>query len=189
MSETKLNKAFKEKDVKRLRNILTNKQGEKSSSSIGYKKKQEFHEEGDIWEEGGRNWTIKNGIKQNVTKLDRAKKFYMMPLFCPECSNVMRGKNDKVFYNIHHKCYNCVVEFEQKLRIEGKFDEHLIDIHNSQVDNMIKDLELFIEESKKETGKGYVTEAGDVEQWIGGDKANLEQEIKNTINYLKSLKK
>ena len=50
---------------------------------IGYSKKQEFHGEGDVWEEDGRQWTIKNGIKQNVTKLDKAKKEVTLPLFCP----------------------------------------------------------------------------------------------------------
>ena len=39
----------------------------------GYTKKQEFHEEGDMWEEDGRTWTIKDGIKQNITRLDKTK--------------------------------------------------------------------------------------------------------------------
>lgn len=189
MGETKLNKAFKEKDVKRLRNIISGKTGEKTISGIGYKKKQEFHNDGDIWEENGRTWILKNGIKQNITKLDNAKKFHIMPLFCPNCSNVMRGKNDKIFYNIHHKCFNCVLEFEQQLKREGKFDEYLISIHNNQISNMINELKNFIPESKKENGKSYITEAGDIEQWLGGNQENLEIEVKNTINYLESLKK
>jgi len=73
MSESVLKKDFKEKDVQRLRNLVQGKYGEKTSTSIGYTKQQEFHDEGDIWEEDGRKWTIKNGIKQNVTKLDKAK--------------------------------------------------------------------------------------------------------------------
>jgi hypothetical protein len=189
MSETKLNKSFREKDVRRLRNIITGNVGEKSTTGIGYKKKDEIHEEGDVWEEGGRTWTIKNGIKQNITKLDAAKKIHLMPLFCPNCSNVMKGRNDKIFYNIHHKCFNCVVDFEQQLKREGKFDQHLISIHNSQIDNMIDDLKLVIEESKRETGKSFVTEAGDVEEWLGSGQENLEIEVNNAIIYLESLKK
>jgi hypothetical protein len=42
---------------------------------IGYNGPQEEeHKEGDIWEQGGRTWTIRDGIKENVTKLDKLKK-------------------------------------------------------------------------------------------------------------------
>ena len=90
-----LKKDFKSADVQRLRNLVTGKHNEKSTTGIGYNKKQEFHDEGNVWEEDGRQWTIKNGIKQNLTKLDKAKKLVVMPLFCPCCSNLMKNKNDK----------------------------------------------------------------------------------------------
>ena len=70
MSENVLKKDFKSADVQRLRNLMTGKQGERTAAGVGYSKKQEFHEEGDVWEKDGRQWTIKNGIKQNITKLD-----------------------------------------------------------------------------------------------------------------------
>jgi hypothetical protein len=74
MSENVLKKDFKSADVQRLRNLMTGKQGERIAAGVGYSKKHQFHEEGDVWEEDGRQWTIKNGIKQNITKLDKAKK-------------------------------------------------------------------------------------------------------------------
>jgi hypothetical protein len=52
---------------------MQGKHGEKTIVGTGYTKQQEFYEEGDIWEADGRQWTIKNGIKQNLTKLDKAK--------------------------------------------------------------------------------------------------------------------
>ena len=70
--ENVLKKEFKQKDVQRLRNLLTKKHGDKTTVGIGYSKQQEFHKEGDIWEEDGRKWTIKNGVKQNITKMDEA---------------------------------------------------------------------------------------------------------------------
>ena len=45
MSENVLKKEFKEKDVQRLRNLVQGKYGEKTSTSIGYTKEQEFHNE------------------------------------------------------------------------------------------------------------------------------------------------
>ena len=84
-----LKKEFKQKDVERMRNLITGKQGKKTTTGIGYTKKKVHHEEGDIWEEDGRQWTIKDGIKQNITKLDKAKKSHRMPIFCPDCSKPM----------------------------------------------------------------------------------------------------
>lgn len=96
-----LNKEFQKKDVERLRNLVKGKYGDKTTIGIGYTKKYEVHNEGDIWEENERTWTIKNGIKQNVTKLDRVKALYSMPLLCPKCSKPMRSHIDKPFYDTH----------------------------------------------------------------------------------------
>jgi hypothetical protein len=79
-----LNKEFQKKDVQRLRNLVQGKYGDKTTVGVGYSKKYEHHKEGDVWEENGRQWTIKNGIKQNVTKLDLAKEAHVLPLLCPK---------------------------------------------------------------------------------------------------------
>ena len=84
-----LKKEFQEKDVERLRNLITGKYGEKTHSSVGFTKADQIYNEGDIWEENGRTWTIKEGIKQNITKLDKAKKAHIMPLLCPNCGKIM----------------------------------------------------------------------------------------------------
>ena len=112
--ESVLKKDFKEKDVQRLRNLVQGKYGEKTRSSVGFSKVEEFHNEGDIWEADGRTWTIKDGIKQNLTKFDKGKKYHVMPLLCPVCSKVMKNRNDKPFYNIHKMCFNCVIDMEAK---------------------------------------------------------------------------
>ena len=105
-----LKKEFQEKDVERLRNLITGKYGEKTRSSVGFSKAEEFYAEGDIWEADGRTWTIKDGIKQNITKLDKAKKAHIMPLLCPKCGKVMKKRNDKPAYNLHKMCFNFVAE-------------------------------------------------------------------------------
>jgi hypothetical protein len=62
MSENVLKKNFKQKDVQRLRNLVQGKNGERTTAGIGYEKKKSFYNEGDVWEEDGRQWTIKNPI-------------------------------------------------------------------------------------------------------------------------------
>lgn len=189
MAETQLNKEFKKEDVQRLRNLIQGKYNDSVRTGVGYSKKKEFYSEGDIWVEDGRKWTIKNGIKQNITKLDSAKKANLMPLFCPKCSNLMKGQNDKSFYNIHKMCFNCVIDFEHQLKLEGKFEQYLIDIHNSQIDAQIKEFTNWLENEKLEKNNSYITENGDIEEWLGGNIDNLENEINNAIKFLETLKK
>jgi hypothetical protein len=84
MKDNILKKEFAKKDVQRLRNVLKGKAGERTVDGIGYTKVNELRKEGDIWTENGREWTIKGGLKQNITRLDKAKEA-SMPMFCPTC--------------------------------------------------------------------------------------------------------
>jgi hypothetical protein len=191
MSSTVLKKEFREKDVQRMRNLVTNKQGEKTSISIGYNKDVNERKEGEQWEEGGRTWTIQNGIKLNVTKLDQAKKTATMPLFCPSCSKIMKHKFDKGFYMQYHKCYDCILNFEVQLKRKGLWEAHVQKIHNSDIEGLKYDFTAFMESLLTDSNQGYVTEQGDVEQWTssGADKELLKKQLDETITYLDSLKK
>ena len=94
--ESVLKKQFQKKDVERLRNLMQGKYGDKSGTSVGFKKAKDYYNEGDIWEADGRTWTIKNGIKQNVTKLDKAKKAHVVPLLCPKCKKAMKRVDKRI---------------------------------------------------------------------------------------------
>ena len=69
-----LKKEFKRKDVQRARNLIQGKTGASTGIQIGYNKITEDHKEGDVWTENRKTWTIKNGIKQTISKLDAIKK-------------------------------------------------------------------------------------------------------------------
>jgi len=190
VKENVLKKDFKKQDVERIRNLVQGKYGEKTRSSVGFSKKQEFHQEGDIWETDGRTWTIKNGIKQNITKLDKAKKAHLMPLLCPECNRVMKKKMDKQFYNIHTMCFDCVVDMEHELKKKGEWEAYQTKIHNNEIDNKIKEYKLWVDEKVNESNNGFVTEAGDVEQWKGKvNKEMVSKSVDEVVTYLESLKK
>ena len=40
------------------------------------------HKEGDTWLESGKTWTIKNGVKKTVTKMDAFRKQIITPIAC-----------------------------------------------------------------------------------------------------------
>ena len=190
MKENVLKKEFKKQDVERIRNLVKGKYGEKTRSSVGFSKKESFHQEGDIWEADGRAWTIKNGIKQNITKLDKAKKAHVMPLLCPKCNRVMKKRVDKQYYTIHKTCFDCVVDFEHELKKKGEWEAYQTKIHNNEIDNKIKEYKLWIEEKLNESNNGFVTEAGDVEKWVGKiDRNKVAENVDEVVTYLESLKK
>tara|TARA_B100000287_G_C20526248_1_gene738983 strand:+ start:431 stop:1012 length:582 start_codon:yes stop_codon:yes gene_type:complete len=192
MSDNVLKKQFKKRDVQRLRNLIQGKYGDKTREGVGYNKTQELHKEGDIWEENGRKWTIKNGIKQNITKLDGLKKLVIPPLFCPNCNKQMKKRMDGDMYRIHKKCWDCVVYFETMLRKEGLFEKYRNAIHNKNLDAFLEDYEKWANEAIDKTSQNtyFYTEEGDREKWSGGrKKSKLKKKLKESIKQLKKLKK
>ena len=186
--ETVLKKNFQKRDVERLRNLMTGKYGEKTRSSVGFTNKQEFYNEGDIWESDGRTWTIKNGIKQNVTKLDKAKKEHNMPLFCPKCSKLMK-RVDKPYHNVHKYCLDCHARAEDKLKAEGKYEEHYKEINNKIIDDRVDEFKQYVKDQLSESNDSFISENGEVENWVGKlDTGKVDEFTKDIIKHLKSLK-
>jgi len=184
-----LKKQFSEKDVQRLRNLVKGKYGDKTTIGIGYTKKEESYSEGDVWEENGRKWTIKDGIKQNITKLDKAKLLNHLPLFCPECNSLMKNRNDKVFYNTYKRCFECHVKFETELRRLGLWEEYEKNIINNDITNIIDEFTAWADDELNSNNESYITEDGEIENWIGNTKNKILQNKEETIKYLLSLKR
>ena len=189
--ENVLKKQFAEKDVQRLRNLVQGKHADKSSTSIGFTKEQEGpHIEGDILTERDKTWTIKDGIKQNVTKLDAAREAVNFPIFCPSCKKPMKPHLDKKWFNMYRRCFNCQIDFEAAIRKEGLWKEYEKLTINSDIDGLINEFQIWIDDQiEHSTIQSYVTEAGDVEKWTGSVKNKLLESKEETIKYLQSLKK
>ena len=178
-----LNKEFKKTDVNRLRNLIQGKTDESTGTQIGYNTKQEDRKEGDIWVENKKTWTIKKGIKQTISKLDKIKKEVFMPLCCPECGNVMKKRLDKPNYNIHKKCFDCVVDFEHKLKIKGEYKTYIKTLEAKNSLDIVSEMESYLLDAINTSNSGFVSEDGVVERWVGGvDKVKLTKQIKEAVN-------
>ena len=186
--DTLLQKQFNEKDVKRMRSLITKDYNKSISTQVGYTKQTTQHNEGDVWEEDDKVWTIRNGIKMTVPKSNNLRHLVVMPLVCPSCNKPMAStQSNKDMYNAHGKCLDCVIEFETKLKAEGKFDEYKQQILQKALDQYINNIEQEFEEFINETDTN-VTEAGDVERWVGGEnKENIKKQVHEYINQLKSI--
>jgi len=191
MSDNMLKKEFNKRDVQRMRNIITKDYSAKTTTQIGYTKEHVEYKEGDIWEENGKQWTIKNGIKQTINKLDGIKKLLVMPLTCPNCKKPMtKGKLDKYMYSIHQKCSDCVIEYETKLKGLGKYEEYEKNIKKQSIAYHIKEMEnVLLELVMNQSDESFVTEAGDIESWKGKgiDTKILMQDIQEYIQKLKDV--
>lgn len=191
MGESLLKKEFKQKDINRARNLITKDFSGKTVDGVGYQKAYQHHEEGDIWEENGRQWTIKNGIKQNVTKLDAAKKALQIPLKCPKCGGPMKHHLAQKMYKIHGFCFDpCTVEYEAELRRAGLYESYEKSMIKGSLESYIKDVEAFILEQIS-TVDTFVTEQGDVESWTNNStkmnnklSENLQEFLKHVKSYL-----
>lgn len=184
-----LQKDFKSKDVRRMRNIISKNYTDKVSTQTGYTKSYTQHEEGEVWEEEGKQWTIKNGLKQTVTRFDKLKKSIMLPLLCPECNRLLSNTPlNKKMWPIHGSCFDCVIVMETKLKREGKFEEYQKNMMMSGVETHIKEIEGLLLDIMLDSGREeFVTEAGDIEDW-GSGTFNKDQIVKDMQEYLQKLK-
>jgi len=179
--DSTLKKEFKKSDVQRMRNIITGKTGDRTQILGGWENKIEERKEGDTWEEDGKKWTIKNGIKQSITKLDKFKHLVSLPLTCPSCKKSMKADElNKKMYSLHKVCLNCVVDMEAKLKIEGKYEQYEKNILNMNKNASLEEFEQALD-SWLEEKDTFVTEQGDIESWQGGDKTQIYKQLKEKI--------
>ena len=173
-----LKKEFKRKDVDRARNLIMGKSGASSETQVGYNKKRIEYKEGDVWKENGKTWTIKDGIKQTISKLDAIKKEVFMPLCCPKCGKVMKCQLDKPNYKIHKMCFNRVVEFEGKLKLRGEYDSYIKKLQLKNRLTKINEIENMFLDLANQSNEGFISEQGEIERWKGGiDKEKITKDI------------
>ena len=187
MSESLLKKEFKESDIQRVRNIVNKDFTSKTKSQTGYQKAYQRYIEGDIWEESGKTWTIKNGIKQNITKLDAAKKAVRTPLTCPKCGGPMKHHLAKKIYKIHGFCfYPCTVEMEADLRKAGLYQAYEKKMMQGNIKAFASDIEQWVDDYIN-AEMSFVTEQGDVEDWKSNDniKKRVLENLKMYLGHLK----
>jgi hypothetical protein len=178
-----LKKEFKKRDVNRARNLIMGKTNASTGTQIGYKKEIKEYKEGDVWVEGRKTWTIKNGIKQTISKLDKIKKEIFMPLKCPCCGNVMKKRLDKPNYRIHKKCFDCVIEFEADLKNKGKYKEYKKNLIIKNSLNIVDEMESYLLDAVNTSNSGFVSEDGVIEKWIGGiNKKEYTKNIQEAAN-------
>ncbi len=189
MSEHNLKKEFSKRDVQHMRNLITGDAGGATTTQAGYTKQYIEHKEGDVWEEGGKQWILKNGIKQTVTRFDKLKESILLPLTCPKCGKAMKNHHlNKKMWPIHKTCFDCVITMETELKRTGQYEAYVRDLTTRGIRTYVKDLEdALLEIALMDSNEGFVTEAGDIEKWAGKgvDTKKMTEDLQEYIQKIK----
>ena len=106
----------------------------------------------DLEEKKKREDEVKADRERRNDRMD-ALKDAKIPWFCPECNKVMKSRLDDKMYRLHNHCFDCQVKFENKLRIDGKYEEwEEKKVLNNQL-SYIKDQIDSIADWKEQTSK------------------------------------
>ena len=67
-----------------------------------------------------------------------------------------------------------------------EYEKHII---NTDIDGIINDFKIWADEDINLSNSSYITEAGEIERWVGSSKQKLLENREETIKYLESFKK
>ena len=124
-----------ERQNKALKDLMTTGKTEKDYVQVGYEGKQE-----DL------------GGKTRESELSKVMQSVRMPWFCPNCKKAMKKKLDDKFWRLMGHCFDCQVDFENKLRIKGEFGQYAQQKMLENQKSQLKDLEQSIDDFEKTGG-------------------------------------
>ena len=157
-----------------LKNILDGKPTEKRSM-VGYQGKKEEN----------------LGGKTRKSELTDIMSEVRMPLFCPDCKKTMKKKLDDKFWRLFEHCWDCQIDFEHKLRLEGKYDEWATDRAKNNQKGWIEDMIQSIEQWRTERPVDQIYNVGVKDPEVKIEKAQVNEKALNKLadDAIKDLKK
>ena len=165
-----------ERQNKALKDLMTKGSTEKDYVQVGYEGKQENL--------GGK--TRKSELTDIMSKV-------RMPWFCPKCQKTMKKRLDDKFWRMMGHCFDCQVKIENKLRIEGTYEEWAKTKILENKKSYLKDLKQSIDEFEESEGKAeFFNSVGvrdvelEKEKWSMGEE-KFNNLISEAREYIQSL--
>lgn len=191
------------KDVKKL---LGGTHDSQTKIQLGYdgetKEIKPIRKVGERWfDEKGDEWEQKDGYTVKLGKVWQQELHEYLNSFskCPKetCTCSMPKRLDQKMKKIHGMCFDCVIEMEHKLRIEGKWDKYEKNKLKENALAWLKEAESDKNRIVEELSRLEFTknEFGDIEKWDTKINKNellkkIEDEFqKFRINYIEELEK
>ena len=95
-----------------------------------------------------------------IPKMTEIMQDVRMPLFCKECGKVMKKRLDDKMWRLYGHCFDCQIIIENKLRIEGKYEEWQNEKIKQNKIAFIKDQMQTIEEWKDMKAPEWYNQVG-----------------------------
>lgn len=124
---------IKIENVQDVKKLLAGEHDSQNRVQVGYVGEKsediETRKVGDKWfDSDGNEWEQKNGYKVKLGKQWQQELHEYLTQFknCPKetCTCSMPKRLDEKMRMIHGMCFDCVIDMEHKLRLEGKWDEY-----------------------------------------------------------------
>ena len=125
-------------------------------------------------------------------KRTEALKAARMPWFCPKCDKVMKKNIDDKMWRLYGHCSNCQVEFENRLAIDGKYDEWVKSVERENKLAWIRDQRETINEFKKQDTVEFFQQIRpdgyslDTEKWEI-DTSKIMKQAEEYLEYLQKM--
>ena len=183
------------KNVKAVKEMIagTHKSQTKTTIGFGETKTVIKREVGERWtDDNGNVWEQKKGYKVKLGKLSELRKELNTFPNCKKdiCTCTNPKRNDIKMKTIHGMCFDCVIEMEHKLKIEGKYEEYEREKILANMKSWLKGAEVEKEALKTALKAKFVNEDGSIEEWNEMSWDEVEKKIDNEFrlfkeNYLK----
>ena len=128
----------------------------------------------------------------NVSKLTNVMKEARMPWFCPKCDKIMKKRLDNKMWLVYNHCFDCQVDIEHKMRIEGTFNEWAQQKVIANKLSWIKDQKVLIEEFKTQKTPEFLQQINpdghsvDKEKW-DIDKDSIVKQADEALEFLQKM--
>lgn len=172
--------ATKLNNIKAIRQMLDGVHRTQTKTSVSFsetKKAEEERKVGDVWvDENGVEWEQRSGFRIQKGKMDEVRSLIAasrMPSVCPVCGQAMTKRLDVKFWKLEKRCFDCQVEFEHELRIEGKFEQYAKDRIRRNAEAWLADAEQEAVEiiNAFRNPVAFANSDGTMENWSGGKTA------------------
>lgn len=178
------------KNVETVKKMLAGEHFTQTKKSIYFSGDKKIDRKlGERWtDDDGVEWEQKDGYKINIPRFQEIRDMLEIPSTCPVCKRPMKKRLDKKYYNMHKKCMDCVIEYETKLRIEGKYEEYEKQRVKENALAWLADAEKEKEYLKRMFSKPieYTNSDGTIEKW--GSNINSEEISKKIDEDFKKIK-
>lgn len=169
-------------NIKAVSEMIAGNHRTQTKNTVSFGENKEFvkREVGEQWTDGeGNTWEQKKGYKVKLGKLSELRSDINTFPKCDKdvCTCTNPNRNDLKMKSIHGKCFDCVIDMEHQLKIEGKYDDYA---RNKKLENAkawLKQAELEKETIKSALKTKFINEDGSFEEWGGTSWEETEVKI------------